>query len=207
MGLSFMTAFFCVKETTLENISGYVENIIYRNAANGYSVLNLVSEEEVIVVGFFSAIDEGDTIEVKGTYTEHAVYGVQFKAESYEIKMLTDIAGIRRYLSSGAIKGIGPSLAERIIKKFAEDTFRIMEEEPERLAEVKGISERKAMEIGQQAGSKKELKDAIMDNSPKILLELDREFAFVSKEYPFLSEMLKNLLICCSTTYKNTVML
>ena len=162
MGLSFMTAFFCVKETTLENISGYVENIIYRNAANGYSVLNLVSEEEVIVVGFFSAIDEGDTIEVKGTYTEHAVYGVQFKAESYEIKMLTDIAGIRRYLSSGAIKGIGPSLAERIIKKFAEDTFRIMEEEPERLAEVKGISERKAMEIGQQAGSKKELKDAML---------------------------------------------
>ena len=132
----------------METITGYVDHIIYRNADNGYTVLVLVCEEEEITcVGIFSGISEGENIEVTGEYTAHPTYGKQFKAESYVEKEPTDELSIERYLGSGAIKGIGAALAARIVRRFKGDTFRIIEEEPERLAEVKGISERKAMEI------------------------------------------------------------
>lgn len=147
----------------MEKIEGYVEHIIFRNASNGYTVLNLVSEDsEIIAVGMFQSIENGESIEAEGEFTDHPSYGSQFKVERYEIKTLEDVASIRRYLGSGAIKGIGEALAERIVKKFGSDTLRIMEEEPERLAEIKGISERKAMEIGEQAESRKDLREAMM---------------------------------------------
>ena len=150
-------------EKTVESLAGYVEHIIYRNADNGYTVLNLVSgEDEITCVGIFSAIVEGENIEAQGEYTEHPTYGQQFKVTSFEEKAPEDEEAIERYLGSGAIKGIGLAMAARIVRRFKEDTFRIIEEEPERLAEIKGISNRKAMEIASQVIEKRDLRQAMI---------------------------------------------
>ena len=150
-------------EKTVESLAGYVEHIIYRNADNGYTVLNLVSgEDEITCVGIFSAIAEGENIEAQGEYTEHPTYGQQFKVTSFEEKAPEDEEAIERYLGSGAIKGIGLAMAARIVRRFKEDTFRIIEEEPERLAEIKGISNRKAMEIASQVNEKRDLRQAMI---------------------------------------------
>nr|WP_330418385.1 ATP-dependent RecD-like DNA helicase [Roseburia sp. OF03-24] len=147
----------------MESLAGYVEHIIYRNADNGYTVLNLVSgEDEITCVGVFSAIAEGENIEAQGEYTEHPTYGQQFKVASFEEKAPEDEEAIERYLGSGAIKGIGLAMAARIVRRFKEDTFRIIEEEPERLAEIKGISSRKAMEIASQVNEKRDLRQAMI---------------------------------------------
>jgi len=147
----------------VESLAGYVEHIIYRNADNGYTVLNLVSgEDEITCVGIFSAIAEGENIEAQGEYTEHPTYGQQFKVISFEEKAPEDEEAIERYLGSGAIKGIGLAMAARIVRRFKEDTFRIIEEEPERLAEIKGISNRKAMEIASQVNEKRDLRQAMI---------------------------------------------
>lgn len=146
-----------------EIVNGYVDHIIYRNADNGYTVMVLiVDEEELTCVGSFADISEGMNIEATGEYVEHNVYGRQFKVASFEEKAPQDIVAIERYLGSGAIKGIGIALAARIVRRFKEDTFRIIEEEPERLAEIKGISERKAMEIADQVNQKKDLRSAML---------------------------------------------
>ena len=147
----------------MEKITGYVDHIVYRNAENGYTVLNLVNkEEEITCVGIFSAIAEGENIEASGDYTDHPTYGRQFKVEHFEERAPEDAQSIERYLGSGAIKGIGLALAARIVRRFKEDTFRIIEEEPERLAEIKGISERKAMEIATQVNEKRDLRQAMI---------------------------------------------
>ncbi len=147
----------------MESLAGYVEHIIYRNADNGYTVLNLVSgEDEITCVGIFSAIAEGENIEAQGEYTEHPTYGQQFKVTSFEEKAPEDEEAIERYLGSGAIKGIGLAMAARIVRRFKEDTFRIIEEEPERLAEIKGISNRKAIEIASQVNEKRDLRQAMI---------------------------------------------
>ncbi len=148
----------------MEIITGFVEHIVYRNEENGYTVLNLVSqdEDEITCVGVFQIISEGECLEATGEYTVHPSYGPQFKVESYTIKAPEDVASIERYLGSGAIKGVGAALAARIVRRFKEDTFRIIEEEPERLVEIKGISERKAREIAQQTEEKRELRQAMI---------------------------------------------
>ena len=148
----------------METITGFVEHIVYRNEENGYTVLNLASneEDEITCVGVFQMISEGESLELTGEYTVHPSYGPQFKVQQYSIKAPEDIASIERYLGSGAIKGVGAALAARIVRKFKEDTFRIIEEEPERLAELKGLSERKAQEIAQQTEEKRELRQAMI---------------------------------------------
>lgn len=147
----------------METVKGYVEHIIYHNDENGYTVMNFVSGgDEIVCVGNFRSIDQGETLEIKGSYVEHPVYGSQLKIESYEIAQPDDIVSMERYLGSGAIKGVGEALAARIIKKFGEDSFRIIEEEPERLAEIKGISERKAREIALQMTEKKDMREAMI---------------------------------------------
>jgi exodeoxyribonuclease V alpha subunit len=147
----------------LETVKGYVDHIIYRNEENGYAVLVLiVDEEELTCVGTFPDISEGMTIEAVGEYTDHPTYGRQLKVSSFEEKAPEDAQAIERYLGSGAIKGVGIALAARIVRRFKDDTFRIIEEEPERLAEIKGISERKAMEIADQVNSKKDLRRAMI---------------------------------------------
>lgn len=147
----------------MEEIQGYVEHIIFRNADNGYTVLNLISdEEEITCVGIFPAVSEGENLLLQGDYTSHPTYGEQFHMQSFQVKAPEDMQSMERYLASGAIKGIGVALAARIVRRFKNDTFRIIEEEPERLAEVKGISERMAMEISTQMMEKKDLRDAMI---------------------------------------------
>ncbi|MDD6811968.1 MAG: ATP-dependent RecD-like DNA helicase [Lachnospiraceae bacterium] len=149
-------------ENHLEKIKGYIEHIIYRNTENGYAVFNLVSDgEEITCVGTLKTLDQGETIEAEGSYTAHPIYGEQFKIENYRIVEPDDAVGMERYLGSGAIKGVGEALAARIVKRFGDDTFRIIEEEPERLAEIKGISERKAQEIAVQVYEKKDAREAM----------------------------------------------
>lgn len=151
------------KEEKLEAVKGYIDHIIYQNKENGYAVISFVTDgEELICVGFFKNVEAGESLEIKGNYVEHPTYGHQLKAESFQITAPDDIVSMERYLGSGAIKGIGESLAARIIKKFKEDSFRIIEEEPERLAEIKGISERKAREIAVQMEEKKDMREAFV---------------------------------------------
>jgi len=147
----------------VEVVTGYVEHIVFRNEDNGYTVLNLENEDgEITCVGEFNFIGEGELMEMHGEYVNHSVYGMQFKVSSHEVKEPEDKVSIERYLGSGAIKGVGAALAGRIVAKFGEDTFRIVEQEPERLAEVKGISERKAREIASQIEEKKDMRQAMI---------------------------------------------
>jgi exodeoxyribonuclease V alpha subunit len=182
-------------EKVMEKLAGYVEHIIYRNTDNGYTVLNLVSgETEITCVGIFSTIAEGENIEAAGDYTDHPTYGTQFKVVSFEEKAPEDQEAIERYLGSGAIKGIGLAMAARIVRRFKEDTFRIIEEEPERLVEVKGISERKAMEIASQVNEKRDLRQAMiflqqfgitMNLAVKIYNKYGQEVYGILKENPY----------------------
>ncbi|MCR5421422.1 MAG: ATP-dependent RecD-like DNA helicase [Lachnospiraceae bacterium] len=143
----------------MEELRGYIEHIIFRNTENGYTVLNLVSgEDEITCVGFFKYADEGENVKLTGEYIEHTIYGEQFKAESCEITAPEDTLSIIRYLGSGAVKGVGQALAARIVREFGEDTFRVIEEEPERLVKIKGISDRKAREIALQVIEKQDLR-------------------------------------------------
>ena len=147
----------------MEEIKGYVEHIVYRNEDNGYTVFNLNNDDgELTCVGKFHYIEEGELLELTGEYIVHKVYGTQLQVETSKVCQPEDKVSIERYLGSGAIKGVGPSLAGRIVKKFGGDTFRIIEEEPERLAEVKGISERKAREIAIQVEEKKDMREAMI---------------------------------------------
>jgi len=147
----------------VEVVTGYVEHIVFRNEENGYTVFRLENDDgEITCVGNFNFISEGEMMELKGEYTNHNVYGLQLKVSSHTLKEPEDIVSIERYLGSGAIKGVGQALAGRIVKKFREDTFRIIEEEPERLAEIKGISERKAREIAEQVEEKKDMRKAMI---------------------------------------------
>lgn len=147
----------------MEKITGYIDHIIFRNEDNGYTVFQLNNEEgELTCVGKFSYIGEGEFLELEGEYTMHPSYGMQLQVTNHRIKEPEDRESIERYLGSGAVKGIGPALAGKIVAKFGEDTFRIMEEEPERLVEIKGISERKAREICVQVEEKKDLRQAMI---------------------------------------------
>ena len=146
----------------METIKGFIDHIIYRNKENGYTVLNLLTQEgELTCVGFFKTMDQGETIEAQGEYALHQIYGKQFKIEQYKILPPGDEISVERYLSSGAVKGVGEALARRIVKAFGADTYRIIEEEPERLAEVKGISLRKAREIAASVYEKRDARDAM----------------------------------------------
>ena len=178
-----------------ETIEGYVDHIIYQNRDNGYTVACLVSQgEEITCVGNFRFLNEGETIRVRGVYTTHPSYGRQFSVSSYESVIPQDSLAMERYLGSGAIKGIGAALAARIVRKFGEDTLRIIEEEPERLSEVKGISERKAREIGEQVEEKADLRRAMMflqqygisqNLGMKIYRQYGQEMYRVLKENPY----------------------
>lgn len=147
----------------MEVIKGYVEHIVFRNEENGYTVFHLTNRDgELTCVGTFPYISEGEMLEVSGEYSNHNVYGMQLQVISHQVKEPEDLVSIERYLGSGAIKGLGSALAGRIVRKFKDDTFRIIEEEPERLAEVKGISERKAREISEQVEEKKDMRKAMI---------------------------------------------
>ena len=148
-----------------ESITGYIDHIIFRNEDNGYTVMVLkgVSEEdELTCVGSFPVVTQGASVELEGNFTQHPVYGKQFQAVRLTEKMPEDALAMERYLGSGAIKGIGAALAGRIVRHFGDDTFQIVENEPERLSEVKGISEKKAREIAMQIAEKSDMRKSMM---------------------------------------------
>ena len=147
----------------MESIKGYIDHIIFRNEDNGYTVFVLVyEEEELTCVGSFPVVSQGENVELKGEFIEHPMYGRQFTAREMKECEPEDEMAMERYLGSGAIKGIGAALAARIVRKFKKDTFRIIEEEPERLSEIKGISQRMAMEISDQVAEKRDLRQAMI---------------------------------------------
>lgn len=148
-----------------ETVTGYIDHVIFRNDDNGYTVMvlkGMEEEQELTCVGTFPAITQGASIEATGNYITHPVYGKQFQISSYTEKMPEDALAMERYLGSGAIKGIGAALAARIVRRFGNDTMRIVEEEPERLAEIKGISEKKALEIAEQMTEKADMRRAMV---------------------------------------------
>ena len=178
-------------------VEGYVERIVYRSEESGYTVLQLSHpkrEDEICCVGNFSYISEGQYLVVRGEKTVHQQYGEQIRVLSYQEKEPEDSMAVERYLGSGAIKGIGPALAARIVKKFGEDTFRILEEEPERIAEVKGISMKMAMSVAKQFQEKQEMRQAMlflqdygisMNLAVKIYKEYGKEMYEVIRDNPY----------------------
>ena len=148
-----------------DTITGYIDHVIFRNEDNGYTVMVLKGvegEDELTCVGSFPVLNQGATVEVTGSYIQHHIYGKQFQASTMVEKMPEDALAMERYLGSGSIKGIGTALAGRIVRHFGKDTLRIVEDEPERLAEVKGISEKKAREIAAQIEEKSDMRKVMM---------------------------------------------
>lgn len=178
-----------------EEIEGYVAKIIYHNDENGYSVISLQTEEdEMTCVGTFPFISEGEFLAASGNYTDHPVYGAQFMIENYARREPEDLFSIERYLGSGALKGIGPVIAKRIVKKFKADTLRMMQEEPERLSEIKGISERIARDISIQFEEKRDMRNAMIflqkynitgNLAVKIFQEYGNKMNDIIKENPY----------------------
>ena len=149
----------------MEEREGYVEHIRFHSPDTGFTVLSLSGEkpgEELTCVGSFPFLEEGEYIRVRGELTRHAMYGRQLQVESYEIIQPTDTDSMERYLGSGAIKGIGMPTALKIVAKFGEDTFRIIEREPERLAEIRGISMRIAQSVHEQFMEKQNMRRVVM---------------------------------------------
>ena len=147
----------------MKSLSGYVESITFRNEENGYTVLTLsYGKKEMKCTGNFGYISEGEYLEIEGEEVFHDIYGEQIKVTSYKVIPATDELSLKKYLGSGAIKGLGAVLANRIVDKFGEDTLRIVEEEPERLAEIRGITIRKAMDICEQVEEKKDMRDVMI---------------------------------------------
>lgn len=175
---------------------GIISKIIFRSPDSQFVVFAIETDDgdDETMTGYLSGIEEGMYVNVKGEYKENRQYGMQFVVEQYEATMPDDLYSMERYLGSGAIKGVGEIMAKRIIKKFGMDTFRIIEEEPERLAEIKGISERKANEIGVQFAEKQEMREALMFLSKygisstlavKIYTEYGGKLYTVVKENPY----------------------
>jgi len=147
----------------MSTVLGYIEKIIYRNENNGYTVLSVESDDdEYVLVGTFNYIAEGEFIKANGNMKLHPSYGEQLFVDEYEIVEPRELDSIQKYLASSAIKGVGEALAKRIVKKFKMDTLRVMEEEPERLAEVKGVSAKLAKSISEQIQEKKSMRDAMI---------------------------------------------
>ncbi len=144
-------------------LKGFIDHIIFRNPENTYTVLSLNSDDggDYICVGMLPELDKGERVSFEGDLKDTAKYGVQFSISAFSISAMDDMESVFRYLSSGAVKGIGPGLAKRITARFGDDTFRIMEEEPERLAEIKGISLRKAIAISEAFEAKAGSRQAI----------------------------------------------
>jgi len=131
-------------------LTGEVENIIYKNETNGYTIASMnIDNEEVVVTGYLPFVSKGDSLKVVGKFIVHPDYGEQFKVETFEKVMPETVEALEKYLGNGIIKGVGPATAKKIVKKFGKSTVEVMKMEPERLAEIKGITPEKAIEISE----------------------------------------------------------
>lgn len=148
-----------------ERIVGYINSILFSNDTNGYKVLDIESEdglELITAVGIMPDVEVGEKIEATGKWDQHSTYGEQFSVSEYYRSVPTDVESMQRYLGSGVIKGVGEVMAQKIVARFGEDTFRIIENEPEQLALIKGISDKKACEIGEQFAAKAASREAMV---------------------------------------------
>ena len=135
----------------LLQLEGEVENIVFRNDENGYTVLEIADgDEQMTAVGVMPPVSAGDKVVMTGWFSEHKIYGKQFSARTCEICRPSESADILRYLSSGAVRGIGPSTARRLVESFGDSTLDVMENQPERVAQLKGISAEKAQNFAAQ---------------------------------------------------------
>ncbi len=147
----------------MEHFEGYIDKIIFRSEDTGYTVMTGVQDgAEITLVGTVPGLEPGEYIRADGRTSEHQFYGTQFVIEHYQSVTPQTKEAMERYLGSGAIKGIGAALASRIIRRFGDDTMRVIAEEPERLSEIKGISERKAIDIAAPVSPKRDMQDAVM---------------------------------------------
>lgn len=179
----------------MDFFEGYIDHIIYRSDSTGYSVMvGVMKGKEYTLVGTVPGLEAGENIKADGHETTHQIYGTQFVIDKYQVVAPESSEAIERYLGSGAIKGIGAAMAARIVKKFGDDTMRIIEEEPERLAEIKGISERKAIDIAASVNSKKEMQYAVMflqqygisvNLAGKIFAQYGNEMYDIVKDNPY----------------------
>ena len=129
---------------------GEVQDIIYYNEVNSYMIADFETEDEqTTIVGYLPFVGSGDNLKLIGNFVEHKKYGRQFKVETFEKLMPQTLGALEKYLANGNVKGIGEALAKRIIRKFGEDTIQIFKSEPERLAEIRGISKEKALEMSE----------------------------------------------------------
>ncbi len=145
------------------SISGYVLNITYRNEENGYTVLTIETDDEKVnCTGYFGYVGQGEYLNIIGEDDFHDTYGAQLRVKEYQIVEPTNEKAMRRYLGSGMIKGVGPALANRIVDLFGENTLHIIEDEPERLSEVKGITDKKAIDICRQVEENRDTRDVMM---------------------------------------------
>ena len=179
----------------METYEGYVEKITYRNEENGYTVLTIKDGgKELTCIGTFPAVSEGEYLVLEGEMTVHSLYGEQLKVTQYDFRAPSDERAIERYLGSGAIRGIGEKMARRIVDMFGRDTIRILEEEPEVLSKVKGISERMAMDFALQVIEKRELRSAVLflqqfgvslNNAAKIYRKYGSDLYRIVREDPY----------------------
>lgn len=152
-----------MEENNLLQIEGSVERIVYRNEDNGYTVLEIdVDGEEFTAVGVMPQITAGDRARMLGSFTEHKSYGLQFSAQTCEVERPTGAADILRYLASGAVKGVGPTTARRLVDAFGENTLEVMENEPERVAMLRGISSDKAADFSVQLKSNEGIRKLVL---------------------------------------------
>lgn len=163
-------------------LKGEVDGIIFRNAENGYTVFTIISEdEEVTCVGIMPLIHEGETLDIHGVWITHPVYGKQLQVNTCEKSMPTSKAGMQRYLSSGLIKGLGPKTAERIVERFGEASFYVIEEKPDLLTEIRGITNAKAQRISEIFREQHELRQVMMflqsyEVSPAYIMRIYKKY-------------------------------
>ena len=144
-------------------VCGSVERIVYRNEENEYTVLELgLGDDTITAVGIMPMVYEGEELKLIGTFTSHATYGQQLSVSAFERSVPKSVIGILKYLSSGAIKGIGPSTAARLVKEFGENTLQILENEPDRVARIKGISLDKAKSFSEQLKANTSIRELLV---------------------------------------------
>ena len=152
------------KKTDLNEIAGMIDNIIYQNEENGYTVCEIETDrgETVTLVGEMPYLSEGETVRAMGNWVLHPTFGKQFKAEYYEKELPATESSILRYLSSRTIKGIGPVLAAKIVGRFGVDAFDVIENHPDWLTDIPGISPKKADAISEDFKAQFGLRSVMM---------------------------------------------
>ncbi len=170
-----------MQDNELMELTANIDTIIYRNEQNGYTVIELDDEDETTAVGIMPDVNVGETVKLIGVFKPHANYGMQLSVSTYEKSMPENVAGILNYLSSGSIKGIGPSTASRLVKEFGSDTLKVLENEPDRVAKLKGISIKKANDISKQLSDNTGIREVMLylqkyDISPSSAVKIYKSF-------------------------------